>query len=59
MDPLVFASLAQIRILLLPVGKIRRADFNKWAEEIRSFDSIRLGDIPADPQEDRGKHHIF
>ena len=54
MDPLVFGSLAQVRILLLPVGKTRRTDFNKWATEIRTFDSIRLGDIPADPQEDRG-----
>lgn len=54
MDPMTFASLAQIRILLLPVGSIKRPSFEKWASEIRSFENIRLGDIPADPQEDKG-----
>ncbi|KAI0093921.1 TRAPP II complex [Irpex rosettiformis] len=55
MDPLDFGSLAHIRILLLPVGPIKRSDFEKWAYEIRSFENIRLGDIPADAREERAR----
>ncbi|KAH8106969.1 TRAPP II complex [Cristinia sonorae] len=55
MDPLAFASLAHVRILLLPVGSIKRPSFEKWASEIRSFDTIRLGDIPADPSEEKAR----
>lgn len=54
MDPLDFGSLAHIRILLLPVGSIKRIDFEKWASKIRSFTNIRLGDIPADTREEKG-----
>lgn len=54
MDFAAFASLAQVRILLMPVGSIQRETFDKWAAEIRTFDNIRLGDIPADSREDRG-----
>ena len=57
MDPLEFGSLARIRVLLLPVGAIKRAAFEQWAAEIRSFQSIRLGDIPADTREDKGAQH--
>jgi Transport protein Trs120 or TRAPPC9, TRAPP II complex subunit len=48
-----FASLAQIRILLIPVGPIRRSAFEKYAGLVRSFEHIRLGDIPPDPREDK------
>lgn len=54
MDSFTFASLAQIKILLMPVGPIKRSVFDDWASEIRKFDNIRLGDIPADPQEEKG-----
>lgn len=56
MDPLEFGSLARIRILLLPVGNIKRSAFEQWSAEIRSFDNVRLGDIPADTREDRGAY---
>lgn len=58
MDPLDFGSLARIRILLLPVGPIKRTTFAHWASEIRTFENIRLGDIPADAREERGTHSI-
>lgn len=54
-DPLEFGSLARIRILLLPVGTIKRSFFEQWAAEIRAFESIRLGDIPADTREERAR----
>lgn len=54
MDSFTFASLAQIKILLMPVGPIKRSVFDDWASEIRKFDNIRLGDIHADPQEEKG-----
>ncbi|KAI0818742.1 transport protein Trs120 or TRAPPC9 TRAPP II complex subunit-domain-containing protein [Irpex lacteus] len=55
MDPLDFGSLARIRILLLPVGPIKRTTFAHWASEIRTFENIRLGDIPADAREERAR----
>ena len=53
METSPFASLAQIRILLIPVGPIRRSAFEKYAGLVRSFAHIRLGDIPPDPREDK------
>ncbi|KAJ7235474.1 TRAPP II complex [Mycena haematopus] len=55
MDTHAFASLAQVRILLVPVGTISQSTFNKYAEELRSFDAIRLGDIPADNKDERAR----
>ncbi|KAG6879986.1 hypothetical protein C0992_008579 [Termitomyces sp. T32_za158] len=55
MDIHAFASLAHVRILLVPVGSIPLSLFEKYAAEIRSFESIRLGDIPADHKDERGE----
>jgi len=49
-----FASLGIIRILLVPVGNVKKRTFDKWTSLIRSFDTIRLGDIPPDSRDDRG-----
>jgi len=54
MDSHAFASLAHVRILLLPVGSIQHSTFEKFAAEIKDFDDIRLGDIPADQKDERG-----
>ncbi|KZT67733.1 hypothetical protein DAEQUDRAFT_792472 [Daedalea quercina L-15889] len=50
-----FASLAHVRILLLPVGNIRRSTFDNWASEIRSIESIPLGDIPTESKDERAR----
>ncbi|KAK7054867.1 hypothetical protein VNI00_003330 [Paramarasmius palmivorus] len=55
MDTHVFASLAQVRILLVPVGPISPHSFEKYASEITSFDSIRLGDIPEATNDERAR----
>ncbi|KAJ6496720.1 TRAPP II complex [Mycena vitilis] len=55
MDTHAFASLAQVRVLLVPVGTISRSTFNKYAAELRTFDAIRLGDIPADNKDERAR----
>ncbi|KAF8212193.1 TRAPP II complex [Mycena galopus ATCC 62051] len=55
MDTHSFASLAQVRILLVPVGTISQSTFNKYAAELRTFDAIRLGDIPADNKDERAR----
>ncbi|KAF7323014.1 hypothetical protein HMN09_00081100 [Mycena chlorophos] len=55
MDTHVFASLAQVRILLVPVGNVPQATFNRYAAELRSFDTIRLGDIPADNKDEKAR----
>jgi hypothetical protein len=54
MDLPAFASLAQLRILLIPVGNISRETFDGWAALIRTVETIRLGDIPVDNRDDRG-----
>ena len=59
MDTHAFASLAHIRILLIPVGTVLQSTFEKYASDIRTFDSIRLGDIPADYKEDKGESLTF
>jgi len=53
MDIHAFASLAQIRVLLIPVGSIPPATFEKYASEIRSFETIALSDLPEN-KDDRG-----
>lgn len=58
MDTHAFASLAHVRILLMPVGAIPQSTFEKYASDIRSFDTIRMGDIPVDHKEDKGDHFI-
>jgi hypothetical protein len=55
METYPFASLAQVRVLMLPVGSITRSAFDKYTSEIRTFSDIRLGDIPADGKDDRGE----
>ncbi|KAF7363484.1 hypothetical protein MSAN_01004300 [Mycena sanguinolenta] len=55
MDTHAFASLAQIRILLVPVGTISQSTFDKHAAEFRSFDAIPLGDIPADNKDEKAR----
>ncbi|KAG6814362.1 hypothetical protein H0H92_010948 [Tricholoma furcatifolium] len=55
MDTHAFASLAHVRILLIPVGNIPQSSFDKYAAEIRSFESIRLGDIPADHKDEKAR----
>lgn len=51
MEVNTFASLAHIQILLLPVGATPQASFEKYAADVRSFETIRLGDIPAAKEE--------
>ncbi|KAF7294900.1 hypothetical protein MIND_01027900 [Mycena indigotica] len=55
MDTHSFASLAQVRILLVPVGNISQSSFNRYSSELRSFDAIRLGDIPADTKDEKAR----
>ena len=59
MDHFAFASLAQIQILLVPVGSITKSLFDRRAAEIRSFDSIPLGDITVGDKDQRGTQRAF
>jgi len=58
MSSFAFASLAHIRILLIPVGPIPRDVFDAHATDIRAFDSIRLGDVPGDAKGEKGSFHL-
>lgn len=53
MESFAYGSLAQIRILLLPVGNIRRSSFERWVQEIRNIDTIGLGDLSTDVKDER------
>ena len=55
MDTHPFASLAHVRILLLPVGLIPQASYDTFSQEIRSFETLRLSEIPANTKDGRGK----
>lgn len=55
MESFAYGSLAQIRILLLPVGNIRRSSFERWVQEIRNIDTISLGDLSTDVKDERCK----
>ncbi|KAI0670282.1 TRAPP II complex [Trametes maxima] len=55
MEPFTYASLAQIRVLLLPVGNIRRSTFEQWSQDIKSIDTVRLGDITTDVKDERSR----
>ncbi len=50
-----FASLAQVRILLVPVGKISKDSFEKWADMIRSFRHIRLEELTPETREGKSE----
>ncbi|KAH8117559.1 Trs120-domain-containing protein [Phellopilus nigrolimitatus] len=50
-----FASLAHIRILVLPVGSIQRSSFEEWSAMVRDFDEIRLSDVPGDSRDDKAR----
>lgn len=59
MDHFPFASLAQIQILLVPVGFITKSLFDRRAAEIRSFDNIPSGDITVGDKDQRGAQRVF
>lgn len=49
-----YASLAHIRILLIPVNPISPQAFERWSTQLQEFNEIRLSDIPADNRDERG-----
>lgn len=55
MESSPFASLAHLRVLVIPVGDIPRATFEEWATVVRGFESIPLFDIPPARAEDKGE----
>ncbi|KAG1715706.1 hypothetical protein ID866_1469 [Astraeus odoratus] len=55
MSSYAFASLAHVRVLLIPVGSIPKDVFDAHVAEVRAFDSIRLGDIPGDAKAERAR----
>lgn len=54
METHAFASLAHVRILLVPVGLIPQASFDSYAEEIRSYETLKLAEIPSETKDGRG-----
>jgi hypothetical protein len=52
-DPMSPIAPARIRVLLLPVGRIRRSRFLTYVELLQQQSLVRLGDISPDPRPDR------
>ncbi|EFR03500.1 hypercellular protein HypA [Nannizzia gypsea CBS 118893] len=44
-DPLSPIAPARLRVLLLPIGRIRRSRFLSFAERLRAHNVVRLGDV--------------
>ncbi|SPO28950.1 related to hypercellular protein (hypa) [Ustilago trichophora] len=42
-----FIDHAKLRILLAPVGGVSETDFAKWCDYVRSFETVRLADLPS------------
>ncbi|PWZ02496.1 hypothetical protein BCV70DRAFT_182633 [Testicularia cyperi] len=42
-----FIDHAKVRILLAPVGDVPEADFARWCDCVRTFETIRLADLPS------------
>lgn len=42
-----FIDPARVRILLAPVGEVKEEDFAQWCEYVRTFETIRLTDLPS------------
>jgi hypothetical protein len=55
METNAFASLAHLKIIIIPVGSISKPIFDKWLAVIRTFESIPLVDIPPARYDDRSE----
>lgn len=54
METHAFASLAHVRVLLVPVGLIPKSFYESYVAEIRSFTTLKLAEIPAETKDGRG-----
>ncbi|GAB7345364.1 hypothetical protein MBLNU457_3712t2 [Dothideomycetes sp. NU457] len=52
-DPLSPVAPARVRVLLLPVGRIKRSRFESFVERLQGEPAVRLGDITPDARPDR------
>ncbi|KAF3920526.1 hypothetical protein ABW20_dc0108759 [Dactylellina cionopaga] len=47
-DPLSFTAPSHIRVLLAPVGRIKRAKFYEFVERLQAVNAVRLEDVSLD-----------
>ena len=55
LDPLSPIAPARVRVLLLPVGRIRRSRFLGFVDRLRPHCVVRLGDVSADARPNRSR----
>jgi hypothetical protein len=58
-DPLSPIAPARVRVLLLPIGKIKRARFLSLVERLQPENVVRLGDISPDGRPNRSKRRLL
>ena len=56
LDPLSPIAPARVRVLLLPVGRIRRSRFQTFVTRLEPQFVVRLGDVSPDGRPDRSTH---
>jgi hypothetical protein len=55
-DPLSPIAPARVRVLLLPLGRIRRSRFLGFVERLKLENVIRLGDVSPDGRPNRSMY---
>jgi hypothetical protein len=56
METIAFASLAHLKIIIIPVGPIAKPVYDKWNAVLRTFESIPLVDVPPARHDDRSEY---
>jgi hypothetical protein len=54
-DPLSPIAPARVRVLVLPVGRIKKRRFASFVERIQQETAVRLGDISPDGRPDKSR----
>ena len=57
-DPISPIAPARVRVVLLPLGRIKKQRFDGFVERLRVENTVRLGDISPDALADKSKNSL-
>lgn len=57
-DPVSPTAPARVRVLVLPVGRIKKSRFMSFVSRLQQESAIRLGDISPDGRPDKSTHTL-
>jgi len=55
LDPISPIAPARVRVVLIPLGRIKKQRFDSFVERLRVENAVRLGDISPDALADKSK----